>query len=70
MERERVLGLYLEKFPGLSKLRKNPSSEQEKLIVDRLMISDFYQLTPCKIRLIDNSMGFGFKIELECLDWK
>ena len=41
-ERERVLALYLNKFSGLSRLRDKPSNEQEKLIVDRLMASDFY----------------------------
>ncbi len=69
-ERERVLALYLNKFPSLSSLRDNPSNEQEKLIVDRLMASDFYCLTPCNIRLIDNSMGFGFKAELKPSDWE
>ena len=68
-ERERVLALYLNKFPNLSRLRDNPSNEQEKLIVDRLMASDFYCLTPRKIRLIDNSMGFGFKTEIKPSDW-
>jgi len=69
-ERERVLALYLDKFPNLSRLRDNPSDEQEKLIVDRLMGSDFYQIAPRGIRLIDNSMGFGFKTEVEPPDWK
>lgn len=69
-ERERVLALYLNKFPNLSRLRDNPSNEQEKLIVDRLMASDFYCLTPRKIRLIDNSMGFGFKTEIKPSDWE
>jgi uncharacterized protein YhbP (UPF0306 family) len=69
-ERERVLALYLNKFPSLSSLRDNPSNEQEKLIVDRLMASDFYCLTPRNIRLIDNSMGFGFKAELKPSDWE
>ena len=68
-ERERILALYLAKFPSLSRLRDNPSNEQEKLIVDRLMASDFYCLTPRKIRLIDNSMGFGFKTEIKPSDW-
>jgi len=68
-ERERVLALYLHKFSSLSRLRDNPSNEQEKLIVDRLMASDFYCLTPRKIRLIDNSMGFGFKAEIKPSDW-
>jgi hypothetical protein len=67
-ERDRVLPLYLSKFSDLSRLRDNPSNEQEKLIVDRLMASDFYRLKPCKIRLIDNSMGFGFKTEIKPSD--
>jgi uncharacterized protein YhbP (UPF0306 family) len=69
-ERERILALYLGKFPNLSGLRDNPSNEQEKLIVDRLMASDFYQLKPGKIRLIDNSMSFGFKTEIKPSDWE
>ena len=69
-ERERVLALYLNKFSGLSRLRDKPSNEQEKLIVDRLMASDFYCLKPSKIRLIDNSRGFGFKAEIKPSDWE
>ena len=69
-ERDRILALYLSKFSSLSRLRNNPSNEQEKLIVDRLMASDFYCLTPRKIRLIDNSMGFGFKAEIKPPDWE
>ena len=64
-ERERILMLYLNKFPNLSQLRDNPSNEQDKLILDRLMASNFYQLKPRRIRLIDNSMGFGFKTEIK-----
>ncbi len=69
-ERERVLALYLDKFPDLSRLRDNPSNEQEKLIVDRLLASDFYRVAPRNIRLIDNSMGFGFKAEIKPPDWE
>jgi uncharacterized protein YhbP (UPF0306 family) len=69
-ERERILALYLNKFPNLSRLRDKPSNEQEKLIVARLMASDFYRLKPRKIRLIDNSMGFGFKTEIDPSDWE
>lgn len=68
-ERERILALYLDKFPDLSRLRDNPSNEQEKLIVDRLLASQFYQIAPRNIRLIDNSMGFGFKAEIKPSDW-
>ena len=63
-ERERVLSLYLSKFTNLSLLRDSPSNEQERLIIDRLVASDFYRLKPHKIRLIDNSRGFGFKTEI------
>ena len=63
-ERERILSLYLGKFPQLEKLQQQPRNDQEKLIAARLLSSDFYQLKPATIRLIDNSRGFGFKQEV------
>ena len=57
-------GLYLDKFPQLARLQERPRNDQEKLIAERLLSSDFYQLRPGTIRLIDNSRGFGFKQEL------
>ena len=67
-QRERILGLYLSKFPQVAQLREQPRNEQEKLIAERLLSSDFYQLIPRTIRLIDNSRGFGFKQELRLVE--
>ncbi len=62
-ERERILTLYLNKFPHIARLRDNPANDQEKLIADRIGGSDFYRIEPSTVRLIDNSLGFGSKME-------
>ena len=63
-ERERTLARYLNKFPNLIQLRDNPSNKGEKLIAERILSSGFYRLQPRTIRLIDNSLSFGFKTEM------
>lgn len=63
-DRERLLLLYRNKFPRLAQLIDHAASDQEKLIRDRLKSSNFYQLKPVNIRLIDNSVGFGSRMEM------
>lgn len=59
-----TLESYLEKFPNIKSLRASPKNDQERLIAQRILGSDFYQLQPTRIRLIDNESGFGSKSEL------
>lgn len=62
--RERVLAIYLAKFSAVQRLIDAPTNEQERLIGERLAASPFFALRPSRIRLIDNSRGFGQKVEL------
>lgn len=67
-KQEWILSLYLNKFIKIKALYNNPQSAQEKLIADRIVKSRFYQLEPQTIRLIDNRMGFGTKVEINLSD--
>lgn len=63
-ERQAILELYLDKFPQIRQLAQQPANNQEKIIGERLLASDFYRITPKWLRLIDNSESFGFKEEM------
>lgn len=63
-ERSAALPLYLRKFPDVRHMVDAPTSEQERLIGERLMATPFYRVKPDWIRLIDNRIRFGFKEEL------
>lgn len=63
-ERAHVLGLYLDKFSTVRELVQSPKTDQERLIGERLTASPFFRLQPARIRLIDNTRGFGSKAEL------
>ena len=64
-QREQVLALYLEKFSEVAQLLRQPGSEQDRMIGERLAATPFYRLIPDWIRLIDNTRRFGFKQELK-----
>ena len=57
-DRDGVIEMYLTKFPALKKW--HPAFE----IMDLLLESHFYRISPKWIRLIDNSKGFGHKEEV------
>jgi uncharacterized protein YhbP (UPF0306 family) len=57
-DRDRVINIYLTKFPALKTLHK--ASELFAL----LWKSHFYCISPKWIRLVDNSKGFGHKEEM------
>lgn len=63
-ERAKALALYLAKFASVKALFETPKSADEQTIAQRLKNTDFWRVTPRFIRLIDNSRGFGFRIEL------
>lgn len=65
MARARALALYLRKFPQIDALFAAPQGEHEETIAARLKAANFYRLTPARIRVIDNSRGFGWRVELE-----
>jgi hypothetical protein len=57
-DRDGVIEIYLTKFPTLKKW--HPAFG----IMDLLLESHFYRISPKWIRLIDNSKGFGHKDEM------
>ena len=63
-EREAGLARYLARFPEIAALSGYPDGSDEAEIARRLQAATLYRLTPRRIRLIDNSRGFGFRDEL------
>lgn len=63
--RAAALDCYLSKFPEIRRLYQKPRNDQEVAIADRLRQASLYRLTPARIRLIDNSHGFGQSEELD-----
>lgn len=61
-----ALDCYLEKFARIRALCEQPCNDDERMIADRLRSATLYRLSPERIRLIDNTRGFGFKAELLC----
>jgi len=59
-----ALKTYLSKFPDVSSLLERPQGKNEETIATRLREANIYRLSPDWIRLIDNSLGFGYKEEL------
>jgi hypothetical protein len=64
LERARALALYLAKFARVKALFEAPGSGDEQVIAERLRNTAFWRITPNYIRVIDNSRGFGFRLEL------
>ena len=61
--RAKALALYLAKFASVKALFEAPRSRDEETIAARLKNTDFWRVEPEYIRLIDNSRGFGFRLE-------
>lgn len=64
LERATALALYLGKFASVKALFEAPRNPDEETIATRLKNTDFWRVRPTYLRLIDNSRGFGFRIEL------
>lgn len=62
----RLAGLkcFLGRFPDVRALFERPQGDDEQTIAERLRSANLYCLRPSRIRLIDNSRGFGFREEL------
>jgi uncharacterized protein YhbP (UPF0306 family) len=65
LERGKALALYLRKFPQIDALYAAPADEHEATIARRLQGANFYKLTPVRMRVIDNSRGFGWRAEVD-----
>ncbi len=63
----RLAGLkcFLGRFPDVRALFERPEGDDERTIAERLKSANLYCLTASRIRLIDNSRGFGFREELQ-----
>jgi len=62
-ERPEAERLYLDKFQDLRPLLAGPSSGAERKILQAFRASSFFRIRPKRIRMIDNSRGFGFNQE-------
>ncbi len=60
----RVSDLYREKFPFLATVTDDSSDEDERILAQRVRKTPFFKLNPRWIRLIDNTRGFGRKLEI------
>lgn len=63
-EKDVVSALYLKKFPAVGELLKAPQTDSEEKIAKGFAASAFFRLRPRTIRLVDNTQGFGHKLEL------
>jgi len=68
LERGKALALYLRKFPQIDALYAAPADEHEATIAQRLQAANFYKLAPLRVRVVDNSRGFGWRAELSLGD--
>lgn len=62
-ERAKALALYLAKFASVKALFEAPRNRDEETIAQRLRATEFWRVTPAYVRLVDNSRGFGFRLE-------
>ncbi len=61
--RDDVAGLYLSKFPDVRRLLEEPASASENKIAKGFAAGEFFCLQPRFVRFVDNSLGFGHKLE-------
>ena len=60
-----ALRCFLAKFADVRALFETPKDKDEETIAQRLKAAYMYRLRPSRIRLIDNSKWFGYKVEVE-----
>jgi len=64
-KREAVLNVYRQKFSSIHRLLELPETEDEKKIAEQFRSISVFRFKPDWIRLLDNSLGFGSKEEIE-----
>ena len=62
--REEILNQYKEKFKYISQILDMPKNSNEQKIAEQFQAISVFIFTPNSFRLIDNSLGFGKKMEL------
>ena len=63
-EREEILNQYKEKFKYINQILDAPKNINEQKIAQQFHAISVFIFTPNSFRLIDNSLGFGKKMEL------
>jgi uncharacterized protein YhbP (UPF0306 family) len=63
--RDAVERSYLDRFPDIRALVSEPRAPHAHAVAQRFASSRFYRITAQRIRLIDNTRGFGHREELE-----
>ena len=63
-QREEVLKKYREKFKYINQILDAPKNSNEQKIAEQFQKISIFVFTPTSFRLIDNSLGFGKKMEL------
>ncbi|MBT6074935.1 MAG: hypothetical protein HOH08_08300 [Gammaproteobacteria bacterium] len=63
-QREEVLNRYKRKFKYLDQIINAPKNSNEQKIAEQFQTISVFVFTPIFLRLIDNSLGFGKKMEL------
>jgi len=64
-KREAVLNVYRQKFSSIHRLLELPETEDEKKIAEQFRSISVFRFKLDWIRLLDNSLGFGSKEEIE-----
>ena len=63
--RENILNAYRKKFDSIHRLLELPETDDEKKIAKQFNSISLFCFEPDWIRLLDNSLGFGSKEEIE-----
>jgi hypothetical protein len=64
-DRPRVEALYLGRFTDVGMLVRTPGDATQFRIAEKFASSDFYRITPLRLRYIDNTRGFGRPEEID-----
>ena len=63
--RQNILNLYRQKFDSIHQLLDSPKTDDEKKIAKQFDSISLFCFEPDWIRLLDNSLGFGSKEQIE-----
>ncbi len=63
--RKDILNLYRQKFDSINRLLELPETDDEKKIAKQFNSISLFSFNPDWIRLLDNSLSFGSKEEIE-----
>ena len=64
-DRPRVEALYFARFTDVGMLVRSPADATQARIAEKFRGSNFYHITPLRLRYIDNTRGFGRPEEID-----